>query len=741
MTRVYDPGAVLELLAGNSEEKQVRQNVKGLLKAGAHPFFVHQMVRLITERLKGMDWTAASYFQEVATKALTGTDPTSGVPDKMSSGVLGAISRALRSDVQIEHLDRGVLHGIFVETHADVVAWYNQNKEQAREAWKSEMELFHASASRIPMVDFELYDSLNYVLHETSRNLGFEDMKPNSTLLDEFVDRRAAAAENLPDFVKDFLAHASAWDVAGDWRWIYHSLEALGKKYELPGARFLRTMLDLRPRDGWPYQVAQRMLDYPPVFPEPFGDLFEVASSGLQSLIHQIRLEMPHREARRALLRWLVRSQVLKTSFLLLFGFYRQDDQIILSREFEFLIQEVFGPEAWPLICKIQDQKYWIQEEGSLLLRFRDELYASESAAVVKAARSSPASRHNPDVAEAFEDLIADAGTSEEEAAQILEESLDILSGDLVLVSTHLRDEWMQVRRRKGEVLGATLPRIDVARHSKFGDRGAACKFRIPVPDKEKMVIRGNLGPEGELYLENTPLLEVSAQALVRAAVAETVCVVLVPDLVTEPVIQSDASGPSVRTGEPWASRPILRVVGEIGGTQNNEEASIQGSRLNLNIVAALFEWLVAERGKYPFRLFLETSEKVGRGCETFFVTRPGAKELLRRKQISLSQVYIRAVRAHTRPLGAYLDKDDQTIKIRSMSAKAERNYRRYREDGGRELDFSEVQKTYLLPNGLRVPLQIPRTFNQGCFISLADASQLVYDDELNAAIREMFVL
>jgi hypothetical protein len=79
------------------------------------------------------------------------------------------------------------------------------------------------------------------------------------------------------------------------------------------------------------------------------------------------------------------------------------------------------------------------------------------------------------------------------------------------------------------------------------------------------------------------------------------------------------------------------------------------------------------------------------------------------------------------------------SIVVRQVSEKALRNYGRFLHNGGRQLDQRPVRKTYQLPNGGRLVLDVARTFNQGTFNSLDQVWDVVPDSSLKARAKGQF--
>jgi hypothetical protein len=739
----------------------IRATLHNELRAGAHPFFIEQVCRMIAIRLASEGMNAVAFFHSTVEEIVAEAMKNVSVPERTETGLMGPMSRILRDGKAIGDVDKGILHGVIVETYADMLEWHRRDSEAAAEHWCENAVKFFVSVFLIPSVDFAVVDSLRAMMWRLHETFGTHVTDQEDEALDLFIKAHVAAT-STEGWSLEQLNVNLLWAWNDDepnrfWSLLARVLRIVeSQDIELAGTRFLRTLLAIKPgTDPHLYDAAQKVLLAQWHHSVDTQLDAKAAAFAMGHILTLLQDELEYLHAWRTYIRWLQllppKARVYSLSAICFIS--SQDGEVFdpprLNEKSERHVEELVGQEGWRAICAYQNSAYWEHwdEDKQEAVQGVSKVFGTptgmdkslpEFQILEKALRSPRITQHDVSLAEVMEDLLAKEGVSTETVDQALEESLDILSGDLVVVVSHLRDEWMPVRRRGSELLGITLPRIDVARHKKFGDVGAACKFRIPVPDDPRKVIRGHLNPEGEMTLENTPLMDATTQSLLQAAVTQTLCAVLVPSLIEEQAPGFNPSGPSIRTGQPWSARPILRTVGEIAGTSSEDEPEVRGSRLNPIIAVMLFRWLLGRDTRHPFRLFVETEEQIGKKSEKYFVSRTGIKELLRRKQLSLSSVYIRAVRAHTQPVGAYMDQD-QTIKIRKMSSKAERNYQRYRQEGGRELDYSSVQKTYLLPDGIRVPLEIPRTFNQGVFISLEEASGLVFDTELQEAIREAF--
>ncbi|MBI3231832.1 MAG: hypothetical protein HYZ51_01990 [Candidatus Doudnabacteria bacterium] len=161
-------------------------------------------------------------------------------------------------------------------------------------------------------------------------------------------------------------------------------------------------------------------------------------------------------------------------------------------------------------------------------------------------------------------------------------------------------------------------------------------------------------------------------------------------------------------------------------------------TRINPLVALRLFRWLLDEELNPPFRLHRKSVDKPEGREEVFYPTWREAKEQLKARKVGLRDVYFRTIRAHTRPVAAKVDVSG-TVTFQRMSEAAQRKYELFVQDIGRQLDCTSVRKTYLLPGGIRIALDVPRTFNQGTFNTLEEVWHTIPDSSLKARARSSF--
>lgn len=286
----------------------------------------------------------------------------------------------------------------------------------------------------------------------------------------------------------------------------------------------------------------------------------------------------------------------------------------------------------------------------------------------------------------------------------------------------------MTVKRHPNEYLGTLFPIVEVAQHPKLGENGAACIFRISFPEMPDKPVLGELNAEGHIKLDRISAITLEGRQALQAVAAQTLAAVLVPRYLEMFPPKTKSGFKIIYTGEVWASRPVIHLLGELREDLNENEQRISGgSRIHPEIARRLFAWLLDEELDCPFRLFREIKKLVHGVQEIYFTTWRKAKDELRARNANLSDAYIRTVRAYTRPVSVFINQGGDIV-VQQMSNRAMRNYERFRSDIGRELDLSPVRKTYLLLGEKRIVLNVPRTFNQGTFDSLAEVWKMIPD-------------
>ena len=713
------------------------------------PYFLQRLchLSLITLEKVAPNNRAPLFVLRTAINFIDEVSKNYPIPER-DPGPFGAIARICGQSTS-NSLDPGLVHGVFLEVNLDMTKLYWEQRGQALQIWTTERERFIEKVLQIPNLDFSAFDTLHFVVNDLHR--GFNSiLSPTETkLITDYFGSRIVG-RSVRSWLRELLESWCDQEPSRFWILLSKALTVSDEKFL--GTKILLELLVIRPRDGdHLYDVAQKVLlgkDHPVNSKSQKNTIAAATFEG--QLLHLLKEEMTEREARRALIRWIqFLPQQFRLSVIVHLALTTYKDgplpQPVLDERSQTFIEELLGAEGWQAVCAYQDSSMWdhwdIKQgksvDGWALGREmvnglkKDTL---EYKTLKNAINSSRVTQHDCQIAEAFEDLIAGEKISAEEAESTLEECLDILSGDLVVVVSHLRDEWMAVRRSGSEFAGGVFPCIEIAKHRQLGDDGAACRFRIPLKSDPKKVLRGRLSSEGELTLDNTPLFDRVFHPIIRAAVAESVCEMLVPRLTAKSSTSGARSGVITTAGSAtgWSSRPQLEIMGELGSSTDRDVPKSQGRRLNSNIAIALFRWLTGEDSDHTFRLFVESNDG---DKEKVFIPRPGIKELLLRKQLGLELAYIRAVRAHTQPTGAYLTEEGK-IRARKMSSRAESNYKAYRAQGGRELTFSSVQKTYKIPDGTFVPVEVPRTFNNGSFVSLQEVYELITDHNLKEVIE-----
>lgn len=767
--RVYDFGLFLDELDSDLRHKVVEGLITKYLKAGVHPYYIAQTIRIAStylsfqmkERLtKHVDYLLKSSFSQ-----------KEAVPEPWEPRMRRAVSRLYDQSGNYHAIsDQGILFGVIVEFFADAAELFRQGRlEDINEAcgWLAERVLEH------PLADFGVLDSLKHAVNslhehvegETIAALPFQatlfgedfqaarlSAKKQKKTQDAFVRflKNRISSSPIQEIVREILEN---WTDKAPVR-VYSVLTwvmAIHSKVEpnLPHTKVLNALLwtSLHGGSRASHAAKQILRAYPtdsllakhPVHHASLhvADSFS-ALEMVTTLIYWLKSELPTLETRHAIIRWFqqVPEKIEDYAIFLAFG-----SSSTIDPNAEILFEDIFGPKTWEAVCSFQDPSLWNLTADIYPGRpFRSGIRKEtpQYRAFHKAIGDSNLKRHQPSVAEKFERDVFAHHVSAVESQKIFDSHLNLLSGEIVMAVTHLRDEWMRIKRKQNEFLGSLYPEVEICRYKRYGDNGAACRFRFKVSGSS-LTLKGALTPEGEAELENTPILNDQSKLALQAMIVQAVCSILIPQYtdVLPSLPQGGQGFPAYRM--PLARRSVVHTVGkvEVNGQDRIESA---GTKINPIMVELLFRWLIGEKSDYSFRLYVREKERIADESEAYFITLREAKEKLLARAVALDDVYLRVIRAHTRPAGVYLD-ETKTLRVKKMSARAKRNYDRYRSDGGRELDFSAVSKTYIVPGNIRVPALVPRTFVQGSFASLREALEFMLDPELKARAKQSFNL
>lgn len=764
--RLYDCSILLSALRGLST-RTIQGVLREYLRRGAHPFFLAQGVRFsyachTDPRATVEVWKEIQEEADQILKEAYQKYPP--VPEVLEGGFKRGVSRLYdREGKPRRGLDEGIIHGVILETFADrreaVVEVDDLLEEWVIESGEIlERFLEHPDAT---------IGTLDNLLDLSLPTLDAIDLlaapvtpprPPIYELIHHFFVRRLEALD-VETVTAELLSVWSPTYTLRFWTLVNYFGSALRETHlctHLPFTRLLSTVIDAPPKDARRQSVRGRFLNAYPLdqsarlSKEEQLDVL-LAFHALLNLVEWVKEELPRIETYHVLIRWLqilTSARARKRLILLLTITKKKEEErfaVAVDERTEQLIEELLGLKVWEALCRLVDRESWkdyIPTESVFQPTLFSELAETlpDYPLFERAVEKVNLTRHDWRLAEEFDRRVYSSRVAFENTEFILEEELNLLSGDIILTVTHLRDEWMPVRRRKEEFLGAILTRIDVARRRDIGDVGAACCFRTYLPEIPQP-IQGKLDAEGEMTLENILVLTPPARMALNAAVAQTLVEILIPryEATLPPKPQTGFQELSY-TGEIWTTRPVIHTEGDLSDESTTPELPSGGTRINPTISKIVFQWLTDEVLDNPVRLFQERMERSGGRSEIYYVTAQDAKEQLQARLLSLSEVYVRTVRAHSRPLGVNKDLDGM-IKVQQMSNKARRNYERFRQEGGRELSFAPVRKTYILPDGRRMIFDVPKTFNQGTFHTLAEVYEMIPIPTLKQKARELFRL
>ncbi len=426
-------------------------------------------------------------------------------------------------------------------------------------------------------------------------------------------------------------------------------------------------------------------------------------------------------EARHAYIRWLQLNTCRLVEYLLTGYLMPSTEQGELDvpasslEALEEIVEQLYGQEYWKIFCATN----FPLAEGSA----EEERYRT-------AQITTRPERHDCEAAESVEKMARSSGYTLEDLYARTDRLLNLLSGDVfhIKTTTHLQPTWMPVERRSKDFLSKEVTSIELRRHPGLPERGPACEFRLHFTDSSH-VVYGQLDNEGNLTFFNILVLNAEGRATVQAAVLQALADILIPHYVPGAPEGGNNGGSGTILSELAAHRPVIHEEGVIGGEPPPETID-SAHRIHPTVARWLGEWLLGRRTDIEFDLFEKTSGKRAR-----FKKLPLGKDELRPGRRGLENTYIRSVRAHTLPVGARFVEGQ--LVSRTQSDWSRENYGQYLKDGGRPLDFSPVCKTYLFPGtDRRVAIDVERTFNQGTFMTIADALRQADDSGLLAAVR-----
>jgi hypothetical protein len=449
----------------------------------------------------------------------------------------------------------------------------------------------------------------------------------------------------------------------------------------------------------------------------------EVEACGfLAKISHAVVSALPTSlEARHAYIRWLQLNTCRLVEYLLTGYLMPETERGILDippaalEALEEIVEQLYGQEYWKIFCAT---KFPLVAGSAEEDRYR--------AAQITARPE----RHVCEVAESVEKMAHGSGYTLEDLYARTERLLDMLSGDVfhIKTTTHLQPTWMPVERRSKDFLSKEVEAIELRRHPGLPERGPACEFRLHLAGSSH-VVHGQLDNEGNLAFFDILVLNTAGGTAVQAAVLQALADILIPHYVPGSAERGNNGGGGTILSELAAHRPIIHEEGVIGAEPPVETIN-SINRIHPTVARWLGEWLLGRRTDIEFDLFEKASEK-----------RPRFKKLLLGKddlgpgRRGLESTYIRSVRAHTLPVGARFV--DGQLVSRTQSSWSRENYAQYIKDGGRALDFTPVCKTYLFPGtDRRVALDVERTFNQGTFMTIAEALRQADDHGLFSLVR-----
>jgi len=731
--------------------KVTRYNLKEFLRAnlrsGVHPFFLEQVTRMLIfifpAQAEEIDTATKQVLQDSYSKF-------QAVPEPLAEGHHAPVSRIYsRGGKPIVNVDEGVIHGSLVETI--LVQWVELSAMMYDKipGWEKEWTKIFSQFAEHPNANVFLLDNILQEMNLLGRFAVKQAREISKNTTVRFVAAKIKTS-GIEQFVGELL---DLWDdrsCVRFWEIFVVLLELIlkpesGFKLEpKPMTRILRFLLDEGQKKSKRGAAATRVLSLFPDSSISADRILQLGASAARVLaLAALKLELPDTTTFHTILRW-IQVVPLNVKIELLFGLLFGKSHTI-DESSEVLIEQLLGHETWQALCRFQEPRFWEfdgnLEYSGIEVKYREglKMESTEFKTFVNQLKQVRFDQHNWRLAE-YLDIHIDSFTGQpSEANAVWEQAVNLLAGDVLLTVTHLRTEWMPVRRRENEYMSTLFPHVEVAKHSILGENGAACVFRITFPDLANDPVTGSLDAEGSLSLDRICALTPQGRLVLQAVVAQTLAAVLIPRYLDKFPPKRRAGFRVSLSGELWASRPVVHRLGELSKDREHSEAGSGGSRIHPDLAEWLFEWLLDIILDQPFRLHRKMEERIGDIKDVHFPTWLEAKEELKEKRIGLSDVYYRTIRAHSRPTAVYLN-DSGNVVVQKMSSRAQRNYERFLADVGRALDFSPVNKTYDL-DGRRIPLTVPRTFNKGAFSSLREVWEMIADPALKERARQAFLL
>lgn len=743
---LYQIAPLVDFLSGKKpSHSALRSFLQEKLKAGMHPFFLEQMLIFVAASCPAWEDELIDTAIQVSTRA---KDRLQQVPPTSGTKVQDPLNRIYEGTDKPRKTDEGIIHGVVVEACLNLIQ-SKVSESVSANGWKRWLEtigsIFVHPQCTVAVLDNAAHLTFGLMDQEGRIPKGVGD--DLEAIQQEFFRRRAKQI-GLRKLVRELL---ETWRLDSAYRFfallVHLFLTATDPTRQLdtnaPGTSILRMILEIKdhPLD----EARKEILDYPLLSTaenKADFDTVMLASRAVQVLVEMLKAELPGVETVHAIARLFKTVGYANREQWMAYLAFQSSPTLGIDPRSADLLESLLGHEAWKALCELANPKHWRSNvQVAANFRYYSGLDSSleEYRIYFEKLRAIDFGRHNAKLAELADRQVHASGHTPKEAKEACDRVVNLLAGDTIFTSTHLRLEWMRVKRRTDEFLGAHIPRIDVAIHPKFGESGTACKFRIFFTELPDIQITGHMNPEGEVEFNNIVVLTPFGRDGLRAAVLESLGAILIPRYLERiPSPLRGGCGGNF-TGEVWAARPSIHTLGKAEEEPEPSGPSF-GNRINPVIAQLVFEWLIGETADCPFRLYRKVKEKP-EGVETedtYYVGWNNAKQLLLAEKVTLSQVYLRTVRAHTKPVGVKVDKDGKVV-VQQVSERAKRNYSRFLADTGRQLDMSPVRKTYELPGGVRIALTLERTFNQGTFNSLDEVWVMIPDLSLKARAKQSF--
>lgn len=749
-TRLYDSKYFLDQFKGYKDKSQhkIYKICEEFFNNGAHPFYLIQLVRYV--KIADKNENADNYSEFIA-KKLSKHYKDYPIPDPSSKalGSTGSVSRLYNEDWTPRlNLDKGIFYGVIHEAFVEMMREVKRGGHEGL-TWETDVNfvttklLEHPETTTHVLLSYVKYINLLGVSiygKDAPVKSWFYPVKKVSAFIKSRLET-VGVAETTQEVLQSWDEQELnfCWNNLG---FIVSNLDSEDLQDPNPATTCLKKLLELADSKNIHIaEIARKVINVRPLFSTESTKTLELLiDKNIFNLLNKLKSELVNVETCHVTANYFKRLHFKLLRHLVYMFVYIPKPgtvDLYMDTNSEEFIQDLFGEAAWESLCKFQDLSFWqdygTNNSGQFFRNYVKE-DTQEYIIFKKALNDFLEAKSKPELAKFVEELMDSKFEESQIYSEVWRSRVNLLAGDTVQVVTHLRKEWMPLRRKKSEFLGEAFPKVSLCENPEFINNGAACTFRITIPNHEE-AISGKLDMEGNLtHLDGIVWLSHRSKQIIRAVVVDSLAAILIPTYVEKLPVKSHGGWRVPSEQDFWARRPVIHTRGEFAD-EYEEPSDSMGTKIHPQVAQLLFEWLLDKQNDCPFRLYKVKEVQIGKGTESYYVTYETAKEDLLKAKSSIHDIYMRTTKAYTKPLGLYLNQRGDVV-AQKVSARALRNYQMFVEDTGRELNFTPVRKTYTLPSGQNIVLDVPRTFCIGSFDTLSDCLKLVPDQNLKEEAR-----